>query len=244
MQSIKEHNLKANHNPDAVAFVPKLLYAIYQRTQSESKSQPSQRCEGAKRSVCNLSKNTIWKQITTDNPIVSIFDVCMQSIKEHNLKANHNSVAADLRSLPSVCNLSKNTIWKQITTTSCWWSCLCCLYAIYQRTQSESKSQPFSLVYKSIWSVCNLSKNTIWKQITTMATLFGKVACLYAIYQRTQSKSKSQPAACAALLALFCMQSIKEHNLKANHNLLVLMFGILNLYAIYQRTQSESKSQL
>lgn len=32
----------------------------------------------------------------------------MQSIKEHNLKANHNTVTVWLASHPSVCNLSKN----------------------------------------------------------------------------------------------------------------------------------------
>ncbi|MBX2901772.1 MAG: hypothetical protein KF775_19135 [Cyclobacteriaceae bacterium] len=41
-----------------------------------------------------------------------------------------------------------------------------------------------------------------------------------------------------------CMQSIKEHNLKANHNSFINLPPDLNLYAIYQRTQSESKSQL
>ena len=65
MQSIKEHNLKANHNSKLMTFFFGDLYAIYQRTQSESKSQP----------------------ILTE---VNHKLVCMQSIKEHNLKANHN----------------------------------------------------------------------------------------------------------------------------------------------------------
>ena len=41
---------------------------------------------------------------------------------------------------------------------------------------------------------------------------------LYAIYQRTQSESKSQLADKDSIEELLCMQSIKEHNLKANHN--------------------------
>jgi hypothetical protein len=117
MQSIKEHNLKANHN-----FVP---------------------------------LNTYW------------FLLCMQSIKEHNLKANHN----------------------RLTQTCC--------YA---------------------HSVCNLSKNTIWKQITTLTPDAWSRSPLYAIYQRTQSESKSQPLRSYAPVSIVCMQSIKEHNLKANHN--------------------------
>ncbi len=118
MQSIKEHNLKANHNVKCYMNRQISLYAIYQRTQSESKSQ----------------------QVVF---IVVVKHFCMQSIKEHNLKANHNYNGSGLFDLGSVCNLSKNTIWKQITTKQ--GGVIFCdfLYAIYQRTQSESKSQQF-----------------------------------------------------------------------------------------------------
>ncbi len=146
------------------------LYAIYQRTQSESKSQP-------------IGQPKLCPKI------------CMQSIKEHNLKANHNLIYVHEGYQISVCNLSKNTIWKQITTSSGKSGSGVVLYAIYQRTQSESKSQlplivsiPFWICMQSIKehnlkanhnilqciisdnsSVCNLSKNTIWKQITTVS---------------------------------------------------------------------------
>ena len=62
-----------------------ILYAIYQRTQSESKSQLK----------CRLT----WK-----------LKVCTQSIKEHNLKANHNTRKTVCCGRLSVRNLSKNTI--------------------------------------------------------------------------------------------------------------------------------------
>ncbi len=200
------------------------LYAIYQRTQSESKSQLSSRC-------C-----VGWI-------------ICMQSIKEHNLKANHNLWGRAATSTPSVCNLSKNTIWKQITTQPCLLQEPFHLYAIYQRTQSESKSQRiknaacmWTVCMQSIKehnlkanhnsdtqssncsvSVCNLSKNTIWKQITTHYAHYPRVKFLYAIYQRTQSESKSQLSRSHWKCFWFCMQSIKEHNLKANHNRIINM---------------------
>jgi len=41
-----------------------------------------------------------------------------------------------------------------------------------------------------------------------------------------------------------CLQYIKEHNLKANHNGLAARHALPVLFAIYQRTQFESKSQL
>ncbi len=245
MQSIKEHNLKANHNG-----VPLWSFRKF--------------------SVCNLSKNTIWKQITTlalwFTLITTLYAIyqrtqsesksqhylthgvrmlfCMQSIKEHNLKANHNNSANTMLAAGSVCNLSKNTIWKQITTYTVICFCFVCLYAIYQRTQSESKSQRESnswikwmicmqsikehnlkanhnrvlRLYRIQDSVCNLSKNTIWKQITTDLVSLCPRCNLYAIYQRTQSESKSQHIWCDTNMDNICMQSIKEHNLKANHN--------------------------
>ena len=67
---------------------------------------------------------------------------------------------------------------------------------------------------------------------------------LYAIYQRTQSESKLQHIFNSILFSLICMQSIKEHNMKANHNASPLICAAILLYAIYQRTQYESKSQL
>ena len=145
----------------------------------------------------------------------------MQSIKEHNLKANHNQTRKLLTYDPSVCNLSKNTIWKQITTINVSSVMQLNLYAIYQRTQSESKSQRVAWCGAFVSSVCNLSKNTIWKQITTEGMSFAIDTFLYAIYQRTQSESKSQLWQHLPQTWLFCMQSIKEHNLKANHNGLI-----------------------
>ncbi len=323
MQSIKEHNLKANHNYIcsiigkffSVCNLSKntiwkqittwwnkdnraiILYAIYQRTQSESKSQ-QKRAKDPKPvlcmqsikehnlkanhnslsfllllrvSVCNLSKNTIWKQITTlgDDPepdaylyaiyqrtlplgrdetnlkanhnlalcrwpghslyaiyqrtqsesksqLLAVWQVqgliCMQSIKEHNLKANHNYARQVVAACRSVCNLSKNTIWKQITTKNgvyVWYTF--CMQSIKEHNLKANHNLTSS-IFEILISVCNLSKNTIWKQITTMFLGLLVTKCLYAIYQRTQSESKSQPIAHGFVHRAICMQSIKEHS--------------------------------
>ncbi len=198
-------------------------------------------------SVCNLSKNTIWKQITTEiivNKIrISLYAIyqrtqfesksqqprrlssicffCMQSIKEHNLKANHNEVRLAFISKRSVCNLSKNTIWKQITTLAAILTGnTLCMQSIKEHNLKANHNSGNACLCKA-WSVCNLSKNTIWKQITTHIVGRCKPTSLYAIYQRTQFESKSQRIASMNLGEVICMQSIKEHNLKANHNSLV-----------------------
>ena len=117
---------------------------------------------------------------------------CMQSIKEHNLKANHNKQSDDVKAL--------------------------LLYAIYQRTQSESKSQR-ELPRISNRGLCMQSiKEHNLKANHNTRRMFELFYNLYAIYQRTQSESKSQLLVKALSNRMVCMQSIKEHNLKANHN--------------------------
>ena len=281
------------------------LDAIYQRTQSESKSQHRPSPALGYGTGCNLSKNTIWKQITTMWMMVSLRVYWMQSIKEHNLKANHNSRPRGSTFSSTGCNLSKNTPdsyrdWKQITTVRIDFPAALSLDAIYQRTQSESKSQlelgdglaqldwmqsikehnlkanhnDWEVHYVVNHTGCNLSKNTIWKQITTVTLASRFTLVLDAIYQRTQSESKSQRPGRHTAAVSYWMQSIKEHNLKANHNLLSTtnsacatgcnlskntpdsyrdwkqittsshhFISCQSLDAIYQRTQSESKSQ-
>ncbi len=182
MQSIKEHNLKANHNLALVQVAVAYLYAIYQRTQSESKSQLS-------------------------SIVISLAIVCMQSIKEHNLKANHNLILQSRHPDKSVCNLSKNTIWKQITTTRRkGYNCNVCMQSIKEHNLKANHN------------------HLLWVKMFLY---------LYAIYQRTQSESKSQPMQVHTVTHQVCMQSIKEHNLKANHNqsvsLSILAMSVCNL---------------
>ncbi len=202
------------------------LYAIYQRTQSESKSQ--------------LRTLPLPK-----------YRLCMQSIKEHNLKANHNKTGNAFVCLFSVCNLSKNTIWKQITTIL--WSqirSLICMQSIKEHNLKANHNVS-GMMYLKIESVCNLSKNTIWKQITTFWVNNLSKYNLYAIYQRTQSESKSQLTMYRATRLKVCMQSIKEHNLKANHNgSMSIIWPSMSVCNLSKNTparagwnKSESKSQ-
>ena len=92
------------------------------------------------------------------------------------------------------------------------------LYAIYQRTQSESKSQHHG-ERASAFILCTQSiKEHNLKANHNYSDYGVKFRCLYAIYQRTQSESKSQLVLKGAGPVVLCTQSIKEHNLKANHN--------------------------
>ena len=129
---------------------------------------------------------------------------CMQSIKEHNMKANHNLTTTDPVNNASVCNLSKNTIWKQITTIIVDLTPTDFLYAIYQRTQYESKSQRLIPIDGNL------------------------IVCMQSIKEHNMKANHNFSTSKEGVT--FCMQSIpawlrhagrKEHNMKANHNLVV-----------------------
>ena len=90
-QSLKDTNLKANHNKEAIL-------------------------NGASNVVSNRSKILIWKQITTESVIPLPVMCCFQSLKDTNLKANHNAVVRHAVPFGVVSNRSKILIWKQITT--------------------------------------------------------------------------------------------------------------------------------
>ena len=118
---------------------------------------------------CCLSKNANWKQITTNLGSVhtpSILNVVYQRtqiesksqlellkpqhpiywmlfIKERKLKANHNEKVGKLNKNLTECCLSKIANWKQISTEALKKQQAKKLNVVYQRTQIESKSQPW-----------------------------------------------------------------------------------------------------
>ena len=141
MQYVNEQNLKANHNWRNMESALSVVYAICQWTKFESKSQPTACNRVSVSSVCNMSMNKIWKQITTTQGVAFCFVKCMQYVNEQNLKANHNGHALLIWCARSVCNMSMNKIWKQITTIHLPRCFRFQVYAICQWTKFESKSQ-------------------------------------------------------------------------------------------------------
>ena len=128
----KEHNLKANHNSPSKHAASFRSVCNLQRTQSESKSQPHlDGCLDPKFCM-QSSKNTIWKQITTTTPTSIAKGILYAIFKEHNLKANHNLDACCGSRMFFCMQSSKNTIWKQITTTSTSDDVVTVLYAIFK----------------------------------------------------------------------------------------------------------------
>ena len=145
-QWFKDTNLKANHNPNQLEpsrnqIVPngsKILiwkqittwyrivnYRIncsqwFKDTNLKANHNELWRRQCRRTIVPNGSKILIWKQITTITYRKYLLAYCSQWFKDTNLKANHNSIAKDVKDDDIVPNGSKILIWKQITTWHGW----------------------------------------------------------------------------------------------------------------------------
>jgi len=137
----QRYNLKANHNNKGEALQCIGVVVSMSKIQSESKSQPID-CFIAVYVCCGIYvKDTIWKQITTDDEDditrLALWYLCQR----YNLKANHNKLGDPVNASTVVVSMSK--------------------------IQSESKSQHSSGSWAPSGSCGIYVKDTIWKQITT-----------------------------------------------------------------------------
>ena len=225
----QRYNLKANHNRlTAVVFNDLVVFQYV--------------------------KDTIWKQITTPPAIWRAFKAlffntskiqfesksqlrwtdkntksgCFSIRQRYNLKANHNCRFTICIASSVVFQYVKDTIWKQITTTTRVWPNCIKLFFNTSKIQFESKSQP-CLVHRersvrcfSIRQRYNLKanhnrkamplkqslvvfqyvKDTIWKQITTFSLVLVGHYQLFFNTSKIQFESKSQPTALLLLKGL------------------------------------------
>ena len=92
------------------------------------------------------------------------------------------------------------------------------LFSVGQRYEFESKSQRVVLCLLGGAVVFSRSKIRIWKQITTLFSELWSQMMLFSVGQRYEFESKSQLVAHNYHSSLCCFQSVKDTNLKANHN--------------------------
>ena len=118
------------------------------------------------------------------------------------------------------------------------------LFAILQKYDFSSKSQHRSIILYAYWSclryckstifqanhnlqpdgstghfvVCDTAKVRFFKQITTITKAIGLRLALFAILQKYDFSSKSQPNSLQILLRCGCLRYCKSTIFQANHN--------------------------
>ena len=215
----QRYNLKANHNgQDNTAL---LAQGVYQ-----------------------CVKDTIWKQITTlQTRVLSLARVfisvskiqfesksqlaislnlcgarCLSVCQRYNLKANHNLKHLLNGLSKGVYQCVKDTIWKQITTSSPY-SCIVfwCL-SVCQRYNLKANHNNSLKIEEHGIGVYQCVKDTIWKQITTEPIKVSNLVKVFISVSKIQFESKSQHNPFNIVKTNRCLSVCQRYNLKANHN--------------------------
>ena len=118
------------------------------------------------------------------------------------------------------------------------------LFAILQKYDFSSKSQQKKEPLKRQAVVCDTAKVRFFKQITTATTENNYKQQLFAILQKYDFSSKSQLDDEDSFLCACCLRYCKSTIFQANHNPTRATFPSVPLFAILQKYDFSSKSQL
>ena len=143
----------------------------------------------------------------------------MRYCKSTIFQANHNTLKHGCPKAWVVCDTAKVRFFKQITT---------------------------KLVMLNIRPtvVCDTAKVRFFKQITTQEVAAQSSCRLFAILQKYDFSSKSQHFYHYLLIVLSCLRYCKSTIFQANHNYNLEVLSLSGLFAILQKYDFSSKSQL
>ena len=172
------------------------LFAILQKYDFSSKSQPPRQRARKRQSCLRYCKSTIFQ-------------------------ANHNETLSSNSKTLVVCDTAKVRFFKQITTPLPQNPLHQGLFAILQKYDFSSKSQQRGLRHAQKRVVCDTAKVRFFKQITTILFLSFVENELFAILQKYDFSSKSQQLQIGGCVAQCCLRYCKSTIFQANHNYLL-----------------------
>ena len=222
-----------------------MLFAILQKYDFSSKSQLSP-----------------WGRL--------ILNSCLRYCKSTIFQANHNVGSTNNIEDLVVCDTAKVRFFKQITTRGTYMFKSPQLFAILQKYDFSSKSQPLldevgryacclryckSTIFQANHNqaikraneenvVCDTAKVRFFKQITTVNFTSKYALKLFAILQKYDFSSKSQHIIQEYENLHSCLRYCKSTIFQANHNTYCVHFANKWLFAILQKYDFSSKSQL
>ena len=219
MRYCKSTIFQANHNTKEYYDQLKRLFAILQKYDFSSKSQPEGLHHRHGRVLFAILQKYDFSSKSQPTAVrASLRSGCLRYCKSTIFQANHNGSMNIPGILLVVCDTAKVRFFKQITTYLCVVFMSSLLFAILQKYDFSSKSQP--PIFKSVHFrvVCDTAKVRFFKQITTdgVRGIVGRL--LFAILQKYDFSSKSQPLVCRIIRLLCCLRYCKSTIFQANHN--------------------------
>ena len=170
------------------------MFAILQKYDFSSKSQPSTRDILSLPVVCDTAKVRFFKQITTVGKTGASDAMLFAILQKYDFSS---------KSQPS-----------SITKHSCYCCLRYCKSTIFQANHNKRDVQNFM---KRV--VCDTAKVRFFKQITTISRYFIDRKALFAILQKYDFSSKSQLGRRGRRLAEGCLRYCKSTIFQANHNI-------------------------
>ena len=193
--------------------------------------------------VCDTAKVRFFKQITTGLKICLIVIELFAILQKYDFSSKSQPLLCLLVALGVVCDTAKVRFFKQITTVGYSSPCRYVLFAILQKYDFSSKSQLVWILSAISYVVCDTAKVRFFKQITTFADIFFQFSMLFAILQKYDFSSKSQPQFGQILAYNCCLRYCKSTIFQANHNSSSISEFTKALFAILQKYDFSSKSQ-
>ena len=143
---------------------------------------------------------------------------CLRYCKSTIFQANHNTNNWDNLNTTVVCDTAKVRFFKQITTVILVVLLASLLFAILQKYDFSSKSQLSFWWVLFYGVVCDTAKVRFFKQITTYWCNLFLYFMLFAILQKYDFSSKSQPRCWLPPWLAGCLRYCKSTIFQANHN--------------------------
>ena len=168
--------------------------------------------------VCDTAKVRFFKQITTITSVYEVANGCLRYCKSTIFQANHNKpflmlISSKLFAILQKYDFSSKSqrVHRPSSTDT---SCLrYCKSTIFQANHNDSSG--FSI---SLKVVCDTAKVRFFKQITTGNNRAYRSLSLFAILQKYDFSSKSQPIFKGSLQKKRCLRYCKSTIFQANHN--------------------------
>ena len=142
-----------------------------------------------------------------------------------------------------VLDTTKVQIFKQITTPPRLLNNFLKLFQIPQRYRFSSKSQQGVFPPPSALCCFRYHKGTDFQANHNTLLLVHTVMQLFQIPQRYRFSSKSQRISNSSFVIISCFRYHKGTDFQANHNTLLLVHTVMQLFQIPQRYRFSSKSQ-
>ena len=117
-----------------------------------------------------------------------------------------------------VCDTAKVRFFKQITTRQFRRNARVWLFAILQKYDFSSKSQPYWIHATARWCCLRYCKSTIFQANHNKCNNHGVKYRLFAILQKYDFSSKSQPEKQLSEKVYSCLRYCKSTIFQANHN--------------------------